>query len=156
MATPPKMAIAQFMSGAPGLLYMGQKLQNCCRVSASHTTTVVSISLKLTYECPHAPHERYGVDGDAPFPQAEGASFRDGLGHLDASPQNRADREHVALQQSYGHQGGDGVEGCWRADVDETEDEGEASGYVDGVDGCVELGVDLQYTSQHGRFEWHC
>ena len=62
---------------------------------------------------------------------------------VDSSPEDRADGEHVALEECDGEQAGDGVEGGGAADVDEGEDEGDETGEDHGVDGDVAGWVDL-------------
>jgi hypothetical protein len=96
-----------------------------------------------TYERPHAPDECNGIDWDAPSSEAE-ARFGDCVGKIDAAPQDRADGEHVALQKRDRHKRRDGVKGCLRTDVDETQQEREERSNVNCVDRRQVLGVDLK------------
>jgi hypothetical protein len=96
-----------------------------------------------TYERPHAPDECNGIDWDAPSSEAK-ARFGDCVGKIDAAPQDRAYGEHVALQKRDRHERRDGVKGCLRTDVDETQQEREERSNVNCVDGRQVLWVDLK------------
>lgn len=50
----------------------------------------------MTYEAPSTPHHGERIQGDAPFTQAEGTRWK-GLRVSDATPEDGADAEHVAL-----------------------------------------------------------
>ena len=78
----------------------------------------VKLGPEAPEEAPERINDSRGIDWDAELTQGE-LSWRQRLRVMDPPPQQAADTETVALQQSYGEQGGDGVEGNGAAYVDE-------------------------------------
>ena len=98
---------------------------------------------KAPEETPESVNDSGGIDWDAELAQGE-SSWRQRLGMTDPPPQQAADTETVALQQGYGEEGGDGVEGNRAPNIDEsqagTDGASENAGVLRNVAFLVDLG----------------